>query len=722
MASYRAGIIGRTGRGDYGHSLDVAFVRVPGVEVVALADDDPVGRRTVGARTGARTLYADYREMLDKEQLDLVAVCPRWTDCHEEMVVAAAEAGARGILCEKPFAPTPAAADAMLEACDRAGTRVAVAHHRANPYEHHVKRLVDDGAIGDLQVIRSRGKCDWRSGGEDLFVLGSHMMESMRYIAGADAAWGFGHVTKKGRDVTVDDAVEGDEGLGLLAGDVVASYFAFENGVAGHFDSYPADLSERPEWHQGRWFGYEVYGTKGVISVRNPPRAETYVYPYGQWIAREEDGRWERIVIDEWESRRRADRQGAGAEAQQPRHGRRAAARHSRGPRGRRLRQRPGRPRGRRDGDGRPRVAPARTPRVVASRKQGEPVRDVASRGGRSAVSPRGEWRRQLRRVKVLFLPQQGGLSVGQESLVAAIGDRHDLSIFDHARPVAPQFEGVEVVVDMGGSVGTREMMDAATETRVWQVMGTGLEHVDLEYMKSRGFTITHCPGTLSAVAMAEAAMAFMLMISRRRNEAMEVFARAESNRPMGENLEGKVLGLVGFGASAQALAVRARAFDMRVFAVDVREIEPEVVERTGPEFLGTPEDLDYVIGESDFLSLHLHLNESTRHTIDARRIGLMKPSAAIINVARGALVDEDALYAALLEGRIGGAGLDVFAEEPPDPTLPVYKLPNVYVTPHVGGTTVNTSRGRAALMAENVDRVAMGLEPLHQVEPGVNL
>ena len=301
MTTYRAGIIGRTGRGDYGHSLDVAFVDVPGIEVVALADDDPVGRHVVGERTGARTLYADYREMLDKERPDLVAVCPRWTDCHEEMVVAAAEAGAKGILCEKPFAPTPAAADAMLEACDRAGTRVAVAHHRANPYEHHVKRLVDDGAIGDLQVVRSRGKCDWRSGGEDLFVLGSHMMESMRYIAGADAAWGFGHVTKEGSDVTVDDAVEGDEGLGLLAGDVVASYFAFENGVAGHFDSYPADLSERPDWHQGRWFGYEVYGTEGIVSVRNPPRAETYVYPYGQWIAREEDGRWERVVIDEWE-------------------------------------------------------------------------------------------------------------------------------------------------------------------------------------------------------------------------------------------------------------------------------------------------------------------------------------------------------------------------------------------------------------------------------------
>ena len=121
------------------------------------------------------------------------------------------------------------------------------------------------------------------------------------------------------------------------------------------------------------------------------------------------------------------------------------------------------------------------------------------------------------------------------------------------------------------GSIGTREMMDEAKDTMVWQVMGTGLDHVDLEYMKSRGFTITHCPGTFSAVAMAEAAIAFMLMISRQFKKATEVFNQSCVNRPLGENLAGKVLGVVGFGASAQALAVRAQAFDMRIFAVDVR-------------------------------------------------------------------------------------------------------------------------------------------------------
>ncbi len=147
MTRYRAGAIGRTGRGDWGHGLDVAFVGLPDVEIIAVADDHPEGLKAAAARTGATVSYDDYHEMLDQEDLDLVAVCPRWLGPHREMVIAAAEAGVKGILCEKPFAPTLADADAMVEACERAGTRVAVAHRRANPYEQHARKLVDDGAI-----------------------------------------------------------------------------------------------------------------------------------------------------------------------------------------------------------------------------------------------------------------------------------------------------------------------------------------------------------------------------------------------------------------------------------------------------------------------------------------------------------------------------------------------------------------------------------------------
>jgi len=132
---------------------------------------------------------------------------------------------------------------------------------------------------------------------------------------------------------------------------------------------------------------------------------------------------------------------------------------------------------------------------------------------------------------------------------------------------------------------------------------------------------------------------------------------------------------------------------------------------------MGGPDDMDKVIAESDFLSVHLHLNDETRHIIDARRIALMKSTAFIINVARGGLVDEAALYEALLEERIAGAGLDAFAAEPPDPTLPVYQLSNVVVTPHTSGTTDDTVRMRTAACLENVNRVAEGLEPLYRVD-----
>ena len=297
MTRYRAGAIGRTGRGDWGHGLDVAFVGLPDVELIAVADDHPEGLKAAAARTGATVSYDDYHEMLDQEDLDLVAVCPRWLGPHRETVIAAAEAGVKGILCEKPFAPTLADADAMVEACERAGTRVAVAHRRANPYEQHARKLVDDGAIGDLRVLRAHGKCDHRSGAQDLMVLGTHMMDSMRYVAGSNVAWVTGHVTQDGRDVTVDDVRAGDEEIGLIAGNGVSAYYAFENGVAAHFESLPSEMTAD---RTGNWFGFEVYGTRGVISVRNSPRGSMFVYPHGQWVPGNEDEKWEPVVLDGW--------------------------------------------------------------------------------------------------------------------------------------------------------------------------------------------------------------------------------------------------------------------------------------------------------------------------------------------------------------------------------------------------------------------------------------
>ena len=167
-AKYRAAIIGHTGRGDYGHGLDRVYADMPEVEVVAVADPDAEGLAAVGERIGVERRYADYREMLEKEEVELVNVCPRVVTPHAEMVIAAAESGARGIFCEKPLAASLAEADAMLAACEQQNVKVVVAHRRANPYEQYGKQLVDTGEIGQLQVLRARGKWDHRCGAEDL--------------------------------------------------------------------------------------------------------------------------------------------------------------------------------------------------------------------------------------------------------------------------------------------------------------------------------------------------------------------------------------------------------------------------------------------------------------------------------------------------------------------------------------------------------------------------
>ena len=322
-----------------------------------------------------------------------------------------------------------------------------------------------------------------------------------------------------------------------------------------------------------------------------------------------------------------------------------------------------------------------------------------------------------MRRLKVLLLQMEGLFEPWGRDVIAAVGDRHDLALLDPDRPLEEQFAGVEAVLDQGGSVSTRAMMDAAVSARLWQVLGTGFDHFDLEYVKSKGIPAANCPGPFSGTALAEMAMMFILMLARRYRESDRLFREGEFYQPLSHELEGRTLGIIGFGASGQELARRARPFGLRVLGLDVRPIEAEVLEELGADFVLGDDRLDEVVAASDYLALHLPLNESTRHLIDARRLALMKPSACLINVARGALVDEEALSQALLGGRIGGAGLDVFGKEPPDPAAPVYDLPNVVVTPHIAGATAETSRKRAACAAENVDRVAAGLEPLYRID-----
>jgi predicted dehydrogenase len=257
---YRAAVIGRTGRGDYGHGIDLALLGQPKLKVVAVADEDAKGRAEAVRRLGVGRDYADYREMLDREKPEFVAVAPRWLDRHREMVVACAERGIH-VFCEKPLAPTLADCDAIVDACDRTHARLAVAFQtRYSPRYERVRELIASGAIGEVLELRGRGKEDRRGGGEDLMVLGVHIMDLFRGLLG-EAAWCFARVTERGRPIGRADVRDGAEGIGPLAGDRVDAMYGFAGSPAvAHF------ATSRPR-EPGRRFGLQILGSKGRIDL-----------------------------------------------------------------------------------------------------------------------------------------------------------------------------------------------------------------------------------------------------------------------------------------------------------------------------------------------------------------------------------------------------------------------------------------------------------------------
>jgi len=290
--AYRAAAIGRTGGGNYGHGLHLAYKGLDNVEFIAVADPDDAGREKARADTGAQRAYADYCEMLSKEELDIVSVCPRWLDCHLKMVLACIAAGCH-IYCEKAIAMSLEDGDMMVNAAENAGLKIAVAHQGVYlPGVQKIKRMLDEGNIGQVQAIYAHGKQDSRGGGEDMIVLGTHLFNMMRYFVG-DIAWMSAHVTTEGHEITLDDAREATEPVGLIAGDCVNSYFAFKSGVSGFFDSRKdqAGSNER--------YGMEIVGDEGMISLRGGTASNVAIYPHALWAPVDASQKWEKLDLDD---------------------------------------------------------------------------------------------------------------------------------------------------------------------------------------------------------------------------------------------------------------------------------------------------------------------------------------------------------------------------------------------------------------------------------------
>jgi predicted dehydrogenase len=288
MANLRAAVIGRTGRGDYGHALDEVWLDLPGVELIAVADDNKMGLAKSAAKLKLERAYADYRQMLEEVKPDVVSIAPRWLDQHRDMVLAASERGIHMYL-EKPLARTLAEADEMVAACERTHARLVIAHQtRFSPRLVVVKEMIAANKIGRVLEFRGRGKEDQRGGGEDLWVLGTHIMDLMRLLGG-DPRWCFGVVTQAGRPIVTSDVAEGAEGIGPLAGDAVNAMYGMGGGATAYFASHGATSGKRPR------FGLTVYGSEGILEMTTGYLPSVKYLDDPSWSPGQSGAKWQAV-------------------------------------------------------------------------------------------------------------------------------------------------------------------------------------------------------------------------------------------------------------------------------------------------------------------------------------------------------------------------------------------------------------------------------------------
>lgn len=279
MNAFKVAAIGRTGRGDWGHQIDELWAGLPGVELVAVADEAEEGLAKAVARhrLPAAAGFRDWQKMLATVKPDIVAICMRDIDCHAEMAIAAAAAGAKGIFMEKPFVPTRAAADAVIKACTQSNTKLSLAFvNRHSPAYATARDLIEEGRIGKVLELRGRGKEDQRGGGQDLWVLGCHVLDMMADIGGAPQ-WCEAAVSVSGRPITPTDMAEGPEGIGQIAGDSLAATFGLADGPIGYFASVRNAGLKQPN------FGLTVVGTKGAIHIRPDHVPHAYLREAPLW-------------------------------------------------------------------------------------------------------------------------------------------------------------------------------------------------------------------------------------------------------------------------------------------------------------------------------------------------------------------------------------------------------------------------------------------------------
>lgn len=302
------------------------------------------------------------------------------------------------------------------------------------------------------------------------------------------------------------------------------------------------------------------------------------------------------------------------------------------------------------------------------------------------------------------------GLSPDGLALLATAGEvvNNPKITPDELRAALPEYHALVV---RSRTKVTATLLEAASQLKVIGRAGVGVDNIDVPAAVARGVVVVNSPMAAS-ISVAEHTLALMLALARQVPAADATLKQGQWNKSafVGGELSGKVLGLLGLGRIGALVANRAVAFGMSVLAYDPYLTDEQIIERHAE-----PAAFDGVLARSDYVSLHLPLTAETAGLLGAAQLGKMKPGARLVCAARGGVVDEAALRAALDSGQLAGAALDVFAQEPP-PSGSIAAHPKVIATPHIGAQTAEAQARAGIAIAEEVLAVLQGKEPRWRV------
>ena len=264
---------------------------------------------------------------------------------------------------------------------------------------------------------------------------------------------------------------------------------------------------------------------------------------------------------------------------------------------------------------------------------------------------------------------------------------------------IAELQKDVEAIIIRSATKMTADVIEAAPRLRLIARAGTGLDNVDIEAANRRGIVVMNCPGG-NTVSAAEHTIAMMMALARNIPQATASMkaGKWEKKKFMGREITRKTLGIIGLGRIGSVVAERAKGLKMRVIAYDPY-VNPEQAAKMGIEIM----ELDELLPQADFITIHVPLTKETRGFINKEKFDRMKDGVMFIHCARGGIVNENDLYEAMLSGKVAGAALDVFEQEPPPPDYPLLKLENFICTPHLGASTVEAQKNVALAVASQV-------------------